>query len=688
MTDKFVALKGGLDLVTPPLLAAPSAASEALNYFEAVKGGYTRLAGYERFDGQLPPHEAVYYLITINDWDLRVTPTPLTVGGSLVVDTATFTVLYLNESEDGTTLEVVGGEVAGAVPEDLEDNPLTFDTNCSITSAVHRGAEDEEVDTEYLNYARDVRRDLIGVVPGTGAIRGVAQIDGNAIAWRDDGTGKLLAYKASATGWQLVDYAQLVVCANTNEPIRGDVCNTATHTILSAFEYLDDAGNPDATKQVLAVHNTSGTALTTSDTLIRDSDSVTIGAVEALITYQFNPGGHVRPLLHNFYASAATRHLYCADGVSSAAVYKSSYNCLQPIASNYRKMEEVCSHLIAHNSRLWMATNYGTTLTSVADEPEVIDGFLGSAEWGVGDRVTGFSHTGADMLHTFTENTVQAVRGTSSADWTQYMVSDTAGARPDSIVTLDDVFAVAKRGITSLKRTNTLGGFAAATITDDIQPLIRELLETECTASVTIKGLNQMRFYFGDRFLMLSRVPYNANGNEGIRYGITEGLYPVDVSCAASGEDADGNERLLFGGDDGYVYHSDVGTSFDGGAIESTLTLHNNHLGAPGMRKRFRDLLLEGFAASLVNLRLYYSENDGRKTFSPKELTLEGGATGWDEGQFDHAIYDAYPLSRPSTRLVGTGHNIEFSFYHSDANSPSFTLTGYTLRYSNRGLTR
>jgi hypothetical protein len=480
----------------------------------------------------------------------------------------------------------------------------------------------------------------------------------------------------------------MVVCAATAAPIRGDVCNTATQTILGAFEYLDNAGVPDTTKQILAVHNTTGVALTTSDTLVRDSDSVTIGAVQALIPYQFDAGGRVRTLLHNFYASASTRYIYIVDGVNTASVYKPAYNCIQPIASNYRNLDDTFTQLRAHNSRLWLATDYGTAITSVADEPEVLDGFLGATEWGAGDVITGFSHTGTDLMHTFTENTIQALKGSGTDDWYKYVVSDTLGAKPDTTVALDDVFSISNRGISSLKRSASLGGFDAGTISDAIQPLMQEFNLLTPTASVAIKTLNQMRFFFADRFLSVSRVPYNANGNEGIRYGITEGLYNVGVACIDNGDDANGNERILFGGDDGLVYQADKGTSFDGDVIVSSLTLHANHVGSPQMRKRFREIDLEVNASSPVSLRVYYTMNEGRKTFLAKDLEISGGSDGWDEGQYDHAVYDAYPLSRSAIKLVGTGHNVEFSFYHSDENTSAFTLTGYTLRYTNRGLTR
>jgi hypothetical protein len=54
-----IALKGGLDQVTPAMSLAGGVAREALNYECGVSGGYSRIVGYERFDGHPSPTDAV-----------------------------------------------------------------------------------------------------------------------------------------------------------------------------------------------------------------------------------------------------------------------------------------------------------------------------------------------------------------------------------------------------------------------------------------------------------------------------------------------------------------------------------------------------------------------------------------------------------------------------------------------------
>lgn len=336
---------------------------------------------------------------------------------------------------------------------------------------------------------------------------------------------------------------------------------------------------------------------------------------------------------------------------------------------------------------MWYATNYGTALTSVPDEPTLIDGFLGSNEWGNGDDITGFAESNTELLHTFTENTTQALKGTSLAEFFKYTVSNTSGALNDSIAQMDDTFSISPRGINSLKRTDALGGFNAATVSDDIQPLMRTLSIDDFTASTVIRSLNQIRFYYGDRIIFMSRVTYNANGNEGVRYGLTEGLYPINVTCAHTGNDTTGVERVLVGATDGFVYQTDVGTSFDGSNIISELTLQDNHVGTPQSRKRFRSLDLEVKAGSSVDLEMFYTLDEGRRTFAARTVNIDGGGDSYDTALYDLAVWDGFPLSRKKINVVGTARSIGFTFRHNGADSEAFTLTGYSLRFTNRGLT-
>ena len=60
----LIRLNGGLDQVTPTLSLPSGVARRAANFECSITGGYTRIAGYERFDGHASPSDAVYNLFT------------------------------------------------------------------------------------------------------------------------------------------------------------------------------------------------------------------------------------------------------------------------------------------------------------------------------------------------------------------------------------------------------------------------------------------------------------------------------------------------------------------------------------------------------------------------------------------------------------------------------------------------
>jgi hypothetical protein len=72
-------------------------------------------------------------------------------------------------------------------------------------------------------------------------------------------------------------------------------------------------------------------------------------------------------------------------------------------------------------------------------------------------------------------------------------------------------------------------------------------------------------------------------------------LFPNPVFCVDEGENSLGAEVTYFGSSDGlgYVYQMDVGTSFDGAAINAYITTAWNPIGSPRILKRFRAASIE-----------------------------------------------------------------------------------------------
>ena len=85
---ELIRLAGGLDQVTPTLSLSPGVARRAANFECSINGGYSRIGGYERFDGRPAPSSALYTLLNVTFTGSIANGTDLTGGGSGSTGTA------------------------------------------------------------------------------------------------------------------------------------------------------------------------------------------------------------------------------------------------------------------------------------------------------------------------------------------------------------------------------------------------------------------------------------------------------------------------------------------------------------------------------------------------------------------------------------------------------------------------
>lgn len=453
----------------------------------------------------------------------------------------------------------------------------------------------------------ELRRNAINPLEGSGSIRGVAQILGTVLAWRNSG-GLSLCYRATQEGWELVPYAD------------GFAPVALTKTSIS---YVN----------------------------------------------------------HNFYGGKDTFHCYFGDGVNQAQWYDPVNNIITPIADS-----GIVAFVAAFSSRLLMSTTGGTFIASVEGDPTDLDGTLDALEIGVGDEITGMHTTASNTLAIYTTRNTYGLSGTSAnIDWQLKLISQNAGARPHCVAQTDDVFASDDRGIYRLSRTETLGGFGSATITDDIQPLFIRIAQ-KSTCATTIRRLNQMRFFYGTACIIASQIEYNSGGKMSVRYGMTEASFPgTPVLCVSTEEDPEGFEKTFFGSEDGFIYQMDKGTSHNGKEIPVKMTLAFNHFGTPTVNKRFMGIGLEAVLTSPTEFDCDYSMDDGLKEFEYRTAVYPDGSSSWGFSEFGDATYGSRPISRDKISLKGTGYNIQFSFSRNSALDAQATLTGYTIRLKERG---
>lgn len=199
---EYFPLKGGLDQVSPALSLPPGMCRDSQNFECNVMGGYSRIAGFERYDGRPKPSEQAY-------WVLR-TPiaNTLAVGNAIVgaTSSATAAVAFIDfVSEPGTAVVVIT-KLIGTFHVGGEDLKVGGVVKAHAFAAEQRSdASTPKLDVQYQKYAADIYRADIQVVPGVGVVLGVWMFNDIVYAFRNkaDGTQALM-YKSTAAGWVLV----------------------------------------------------------------------------------------------------------------------------------------------------------------------------------------------------------------------------------------------------------------------------------------------------------------------------------------------------------------------------------------------------------------------------------------------------------------------------------------------------
>ena len=207
--EEYFTLKGGLNLVDPPLKIPPGELISATNYEETSRGGYRRIDGFERFDGRPRPSAAVYYILNfdagqdaISDGD---TITGLTSGatGIVILDAVVTSGTYGGNDAAGYVIYTK----QGGTPPFQDDEAIQVSAVTKVTAdgvPLVNSATETSDHLDWLFLAAEEYRSDILVVPGSGNMRGVHVFAGDVYAFRDNAGATFVdMYKATSSGWVL-----------------------------------------------------------------------------------------------------------------------------------------------------------------------------------------------------------------------------------------------------------------------------------------------------------------------------------------------------------------------------------------------------------------------------------------------------------------------------------------------------
>lgn len=679
--SEFYPLQGGLDVITPQIQIRPGVAIHASNYEVAPDGGYSRIGGFERFDGRPKPSNAAFEILfatTTFNASVAVgqTITGQTSGASAKIISVSANRRYVvvtrqdGDFQVGETLLVGGTPVAVSGPSNTQLSAL-----------------DDNVFAEMA--ANDYRAD-IQAVPGSGPVRGVWSLKDEVYAFRDNSAGtQCLMYRATASGWTQINlgYELSFTAGDTGTAISdGQTVTGQTSGASGVVQRVVvqsgtnwTTGTPCSGRLIFA--SITGTFQNGENLLVSGVRRATCVGTQSAITLA--PGGRFEFDNYNFTGSADTLRMYGCDGVNRGFEFDGSV--FVPISTGMAVDKP--KFVKCHKGHLFFAFR-GSLQHSSIGEPyrwSVVVG--GASEIGLGDDCTGLQvvsgSEGNAALMAFCRNRILVLYGNSSADWNLVTLSSTTGALPYTTQVLSMPVFLDDLGITTAAQSASFGNFVQGTISEQVRPLLAGITK-DAVASTVVRLRNQYKLFFTNGF----GITVTFRGSKSI--GIMPFSLPKIVSCVCNAE-IGGEEVILFGATDGFVYEMNRGRSFDGNSIEAMLRLAFNHSRSPRMRKLYRKAIFELKPASACSLAIQpeFSYGDGDVSTHPLwEQSVSGLGGRWDVSNWDRFYWDGQEYTRIEVKIEGTGTNISFATYSNTATELPHTIQGVTLHYTPRRLER
>jgi hypothetical protein len=381
----YFPLGGGLDVVTPSLLLREGMLIAGDNYEPWIDGGYRRIAGYERFDGRPAPSDATFVWLTFED------TTGLTVGTALTGDTSSATGTVCAISGNNVAVTKVSGTFGAT--EDLNTGAYTLTDATATPDAPTIALENEwklAAETEY--------RDDIVQVPGVNPIRGVWQSRANVYVIRDNaGETAGIIHKATSSGWDDTDL-EYVHTVRFDAGTAAFTVGERAHRRHERRDRHDPPHHPVRRDPSPAATPFGYIALTSVTGTFSDNETITDAATGSATAngassqFALSVGGRYDFITYNFLAGADTYRVYACNGIDPAFEIDEN-DVVTPILLDLTfgdSPDENNPYLVEEfDGALWLMFPGGSLQKSITGDPLTFNGFLGAAEFGLGDEGTG-----------------------------------------------------------------------------------------------------------------------------------------------------------------------------------------------------------------------------------------------------------------------------------------------------------
>lgn len=672
----IIALKGGTDQITPTLSLPDTYARDALNFECGVTGGYTRIAGYERFDGHTSPTDAStsgeQRLVSVASYD----NTPA-VGNSVTTSGgAAGVIAYIT----GTTMVLVKVTGTLTVGHTISVGATQIGTLDSVTVAVASASQSAII----TNAIADIYRADISAVPGAGSILGVIEFNDVKYAFRNAAGGATCdIYKSTASGWSKVSLYKTVsfTGGGTGTPADADTLTQGgvTATIKRVVRTSGDWKAGTAAGQFIITTPAGGNFSAASATA--GSVGVTLSGAQTAISLQ--PGGSYEMVVHNFSGQTATTRIYGVDGENPA--FEFDGDVYVPIYSGAET--DTPSRINIHKNYLFLGVE-SSMIHSAPGLPYDFTALSGASEIAVGDTITGMitmpGGTGSATMGVFARSNTYILYGSSPSDWQVVAYNTGTGAVAKTLQNMAQTYVFDDRGVNAVQTSLQYGNFSQSALTSKVLPFVTQRIG-KASASTLCRKKSQYRVFFNDGYSLYITLVNNT------LMGCMPVYYPDAVVCTYEGKNSTGQDVMLFGCANGMVYEAEKGTSFDGAEIPYYLTMNYSNSRSPRTLKRYRKAVPEITTESgtYSEFQLSYSLGYGSSEYERPPMATYDQLTGkirwdagllWDSGLFwDTAGYAPLECS-----LEGTAENIAMLITGTSDYVAPFTINSFLIHYTLR----
>lgn len=671
---ELIRLAGGMDQVTPTLSLPPGVVRRAANFECAITGGYTRIAGYERFDGRPSPSAARYSI-----FECTLTST-VAVGDTITGQSTAATAKVIQLS--GSSLIVTREVGAFANGEGIRVGATAVGTLNNASGV----ASDGLLDATYKALAADDYRADIQAVPGSGSILGVAFYDGNVYAWRNNvGATAAVMYKSTGSGWSAINLlVELPFDDGTTEIVAGVTVtggsSGATGTVQRVAKRKGSwTGSPQA-EGVLVLSGVTGTFTNNEHINVGGSKYALVNGTSSQMSWI--PSGRFQAVVANFGGGQTNKKLYFCDGKNRAFEWDGTV--LVPITTTMNP--DVPTGVVVHKQHLFLAFGHSLQFSSLG-LPYEWDPITGAGEIAMNDVITNMIPLPGDQssgaLAIYTESDTSVLYGTSEANFALSSFNVGTGGYRYTGQNFDQTYILAERGVMALGTTLNFGNFASASLTMNLRPYL-QVRRNLASASIVNREKGQYRVFFSDGYGLYLTI---ANGKY---MGAMPVQFPNPALCCTEGQSVDGAEISYFGSSNGFVYALDAGTSFDGQSIAANLTLVYDSIRSPRILKRYRRASVELTGDSYATFDFSYDLG-----YRTQEINQPGDETYvndlrsayWDSMTWDNFVFDGRDISPSEVEVNGTAENIAIRISSVSALFAPFTVNSVIVHYTlRRGL--